>query len=171
MFIKDNNIQLRAAEPSDARQIYVWENDMTVWRVSEHYQPYSMFQIEQFLLSNDDVVAQKQLRLMIDTPDGKSVGCIDIYDFDAVNQRCSVGILIDAQYREKHFAENAIKLLADYLFNTLLLKQLYCVIDETNKASISLFTKLGFEQCGYRKDWIKTNGGFIGLYEYQLINK
>lgn len=171
MFIKDNNIQLRAAEPSDARQIYLWENDMTVWRVSEHYQPLSLFQIEQFLLSNDDVFAQKQLRLMIATHDDTSIGCIDIYDFDAINMHCSVGILIDARYRERHFAESAIRLLAEYAFNTLMLRQLFCVIDESNKASISLFTKLGFEQCGFRKDWLRTGNGFTGLYEYQLINR
>ena len=94
MFIKDDTITLRCAEPEDAELIYRWENDRGIWRVSGTHVPFTRFQIDQFLLSNNDLFSQKQLRLMIDLNEtGESIGCIDIYDYDALNERAKVGIL------------------------------------------------------------------------------
>ena len=171
MFIKDENIMLRCAEPEDAELIYRWENDRTVWRVSGTIAPYTLFHIEQFLLNNNDLTSQTQLRLMIDLCDAKeSIGCIDIYDYDALNERAKVGILIDEAYRHQGYAASALSLCLDYLFKDLMLHQVYCVIDETNTESQKLFEKQGFVLCGRRKDWIKTADGFIDELEYQLIS-
>ena len=170
MFIKDDTITLRCAEPEDAEQIYRWENDRDIWRVSGTHVPYSRFQIEQFLLSNNDLASQKQLRLMIDLCDTKeSIGCIDIYDFDAFNSRAGLGILIDKEFRQQGYAKAALALCVEYLFHDVLLHQVYCSIDETNTESQQLFLGQRFELCGKRKDWIKSSEGFVDVLEYQLI--
>lgn len=171
MFIKNNQITLRCAEPDDAELIYVWENDRRVWRVSGTHAPYSRFQIEQFLLADNDIAANKQLRLMIDCNDlHEPVGCIDIYDYDAINQRASIGILIDERFRRQGYAKAALTLCVDYLFSDLLLHQVHCCIDELNVESQQLFTSQGFQLCGRKKGWINTVSGFIDLLEYQRIN-
>ena len=88
MFIKDDIITLRCAEPEDAGKIFRWENDRHIWRVSGTHVPFTRFQIEQFLLSNNDLFSPKQLRLMIDLNEtGQSIGCIDNFDYDCINQR------------------------------------------------------------------------------------
>ena len=172
MFIKNDIISLRIAEPNDAALIYRWENDMRVWRDSETRVPFSMRQIEQFLLNNNDLMGEKQLRLMIeDAKNGAQVGCIDIYDYDEFNLRAGFGILIDEKYRGKGYAKNAIKLLSEYCFNTLLLNQIYALVLASNIESMFLFESLGFERCGVRKQWCKTSEGFIDQIEYQYINK
>ena len=160
------------AEPNDADNIYRWENDMQVWRDSETRVPFSMRQIEQFLLNNNDLVSEQQLRLMVeDTQNGAQVGCIDLYDYDEFNSRAGIGILIDEKYRGQGYAKNAIKLLLEYCFNTLLLNQIYILVLATNVESMLLFESLGFERCGVRKQWYKTADGFIDQVEYQYINK
>ena len=170
MFIKNDTITLRCAEPEDAEQIYRWENDRDIWRVSGTHTPYSRFQIEQFLLDNNDIAAQKQLRLMIDlTESGVTVGCIDIYDYDGINQRAGLGILIDKAFRQQGYAKAALTLCVEYLFKDLLLHQVYCSIDETNTESQQLFLGQGFELVGRRKDWIKTVEGYLDVLEYQKI--
>ena len=172
MFIKNDIISLRIAEPNDAELIYRWENDMRVWRDSETRVPFSMRQIEQFLLNNNDLMSEKQLRLMIeDAKNGAQVGCIDIYDYDEFNLRAGFGVLIDEKYRGKGYAKNAIKLLSEYCFNTLLLNQIYALVLASNIESMFLFESLGFERCGVRKQWCKTAEGFIDQIEYQYINK
>ena len=172
MFIKNDIISLRIAEPNDAALIYRWENDMRVWRDSETRVPFSMRQIEQFLLNNNDLMSERQLRLMIeDAKNGAQVGCIDIYDYDEFNLRAGFGILIDEKYRGKGYAKNAIKLLSEYCFNTLLLNQIYALVLASNIESMFLFESLGFERCGVRKQWCKTSEGFIDQIEYQYINK
>lgn len=170
MFIKNDTITLRCAEPEDAEQIYRWENDRDIWRVSGTHTPYSRFQIEQFLLDNNDIAAQKQLRLMIDlTENGQTIGCIDIYDYDALNSRAGLGILIDKTYRQQGYAKAALALCIEYLFKDLLLHQVYCSIDEINTESQQLFLGQGFELVGRRKDWIKTVEGYLDVLEYQKI--
>ena len=170
MFIKNDTISLRCAEPEDAERIYRWENDRSVWRVSGTYVPYTRFQIEQFLLSNNDLVSQKQLRLMIGLNEsGASIGCLDLYDFDPINEHVSIGILIDATHRNQGYGQAALKLCLDYLFQNLMLHQAYCVIDELNEESQQVFEKQGFTPCGRRKEWIKTEQGFVDLVEYQKI--
>ena len=172
MFIKNDIISLRIAEPNDAALIYRWENDMRVWQDSETLVPFSMRQIEQFLLNNNDLMSEKQLRLMIeDAKNGAQVGCIDIYDYDEFNLRAGFGILIDEKYRGKGYAKNAIKLLSEYCFNTLLLNQIYALVLASNIESLFLFESLGFERCGIRKQWCRTADGFIDQIEYQFINK
>ena len=171
MFIKNDIITLRCAEPEDAEQIYRWENDRDIWRVSGTHTPYSLFQIEQFLLDNNDIMAQKQLRLMIDlTESGQIIGCIDIYDYDAFNSRAGLGILIDKAYRQQGYAKAALALCVEYLFKDLLLHQVYCSIDESNIESQQLFVGQGFELCGRRKDWLKTAEGYLAVLEYQRIS-
>ena len=66
MFAQNENIIIRAAEPNDAKLIYNWENDQAIWRVSETYMPYSLFQIEQFLLNNNDLFSVRQMRFIIE---------------------------------------------------------------------------------------------------------
>ena len=172
MFIKDKKITLRCAEPEDAEQIFLWENDRDIWRVSGTHVPYSRFQIEQFLLGNNDLASQKQLRLMIDLNEtGESIGCIDIFDYDAFNQRAGLGIMIDQAHRQQGFAKAALALCVEYLFHDVLLHQVYCSIDETNTESQQLFLGQGFELCGKQKEWIKTTNGYLDVFEYQLINE
>ncbi len=172
MFMKNNQITLRCAEPEDAGLIYRWENDRTVWRVSGTHAPYSRFQIEQFLLSNNDIAANKQLRLMIDDNEsGESAGCIDVYDYDAINQRASLGILIDARFRRRGYAKAALALCVDYLFSDLLLHQVHCCIDELNLESQRLFASQGFRLCGRRKEWIRTEERYLDELEYQKIKE
>ena len=172
MFISDGNISIKIAEPEDATLIYRWENDRTLWRVSETSCPTSLFQIEQFLLGNSDLASNKQQRLMVcrqgaDLP----IGCIDLFDFDPINSRIGIGILIDNSFRGKGYATVALRLCLDYLFNNLLVHQVHCIVDVSNEESLRLFKKLGFEEGGRRKDWIKTPEGYLDVVFYQIINK
>ena len=172
MFIKNETIALRCAEPEDADLIFCWENDRDIWRVSGTHTPYSRFQIEQFILNDNDLQANKQLRLMIDlTENGQTIGCIDIYDYDGFNNRAALGILISKEHRRLGYAKATLALCVEYLFHDALLHQVYCSIDETNEESMKLFIGQGFCQCGRRKSWIKTPNGYIDELEFQLIAK
>lgn len=171
MFAKNNDISLRAAEPIDAETIYKWENNQDIWKVSETYMPYSMYQIEQFLMNND-LFSVRQIRVMIEKNDNRTcIGCIDLYDFDPIHMRAGIGILLQEEYRKLGYARQALELMIHYCFNILMLKQIYCLIDVLNTDSINLFKSMGFEQCGLRKEWIKTPNGFIDEIEFQYINR
>ena len=103
MKLHSETVILRALEPSDIDTMYQWENDTDNWFVSNTITPYSRFLLEQFTATaHKDIYENKQLRLIICSPDNKAVGTIDLFDFDPLNQRAGVGILIaDKSERRK----------------------------------------------------------------------
>lgn len=172
MFISDGIISIKIAEPEDALLIYQWENDRSLWRVSETYGPTSLFQVEQFLLGNSDMVSNRQQRLMI-MLEGReqAIGSIDLFDYDPVNGRIGIGVLVESEFRGKGYATAALQLCIEYLFNNLMVHQVHCIVDVTNTASLGLFQKLGFSEGGRRREWIKTPEGYLDVVFYQKINQ
>jgi len=104
--------------------------------------------------------------------DGKrfTIGAIDLFDFDPVNKRAGIGIMIIRGERKKGFASDALTLLIDYCFKTLRLHQVYCNIDITNQASYNLFLKHHFKVIGLKKDWLRVGNNWVDEYILQLIH-
>ena len=173
-FIK-NNIQLRAPEPEDISLLYEWENDPSIWELSNTLAPVSRHTIEQFIQdSRLDIYQTKQFRYMIELISNKNrmtIGTIDLFDFDPFHKRVGVGILIkDISQRRMGYASDALSILLDYCFQVLDLHQVYCNISNDNKASLSLFKNLGFIISGEKKDWSKNQGKWKSEFFLQLIN-
>lgn len=137
-----DTIYLRALEPEDLDFIYRLENNEEIWEVSNTQTPYSRFLIRQYLENaHQDIYEAKQLRLAICRNGSfEALGLIDLFDFDPVNQRAGVGIIIqDGKERGKGLGSEALGLLISYAFNALQLHQLYANIDSGNVASVALF--------------------------------
>jgi diamine N-acetyltransferase len=169
------NLRLRALEPGDVDLLYTWENDTSIWKISNTLVPFSRFQLEEYVLNTqNDIYAARQLRLMIDLNEPEagsdSIGTIDLFDFDPFNQRAGLGILIRELYREKGYAFEAMQVFIRYAFSTLHMHQLYCNVSVKNVASLNLFEKLGFVQCGLKKDWIREGQGWQEECMLQLIH-
>ncbi len=175
-------IKLRALEPSDIDLIYEWENDPSVWFVSNTLTPFSKYILKKYIKNSHlDIYQTRQLRLMIEVKadntkkpnrfiPGKTIGTIDLFDFDPYHNRAGVAILISNTHnRQKGYATEALSIFIQYAFNTLGLHQLYCNITTDNQASIKLFQKHGFKIIGEKKEWLKTPEGWIGEYLLQLI--
>lgn len=170
------NIQLRALEPEDIDLLYKWENDQSIWHLSNTLAPFSRYILTKYIeTAHQDIYQAKQLRLMIDlkTKDQETttIGTIDLFDFDPYNLRAGVGILIgNSAYRGKGYATQALKALIDYAFKILHLNQLYCNINEDNEQSLKLFQNLGFQVCGRKKLWNRISEGYVDEFMLQLIN-
>jgi diamine N-acetyltransferase len=166
------NLSFRAPEPSDIDQLYKWENDTSIWQLSNTVTPFSRHTLEEYILnSHQDIYTVKQLRLMIIlTNANETVGCIDLFDFDPVNLNAGIGILICNDHRNKGYASEALSMLVDYAFHTLHLHQLYCNITADNEASLNLFQKQNFNIIGLKKEWIRSKDGWIDEYMLQLLN-
>lgn len=113
---------------------------------------------------------------MIDLKTGgnnfKTIGTIDLFDFDPYHCRAGVGILIaDESERNRGFAHEALKLLVNYSFSILKLDQLFCNITRDNEKSLKLFTGLGFVITGEKKKWIKCPGGWLDEYFLQKLKQ
>jgi diamine N-acetyltransferase len=172
--MKYEKIILRALEPEDLELLYEWENDNSYWMISNTTVPFSKYTLKRYLKnSHKNIYETGQLRLMVEVAgEKKTIGTIDIFDFDPFHKRAGIGILIaDDKERRKGYATMALKCLIDYCFTTLQLHQLYCNIMAANCESLDLFRKLGFTEAGLKKDWIKTAEAYHDEYLFQLINK
>jgi len=65
--LKKDNIELRAIEPDDVEFLLEMENDSNLWHVSNTHNPFSRFDIEQYvLLADKDIYSAKQIRFILD---------------------------------------------------------------------------------------------------------
>jgi diamine N-acetyltransferase len=169
-----NKVLLRALEPKDIDFLFLWENTAENWQVSGTLIPFSHFVLEQYMATAHlDIYTTKQFRFMIETlADKKTIGCIDLFEFDPKNKRAGVGILIgDVSSRCKGYASEALSLLQKYAFEILDLHQLYCTITTDNDHSLQLFQKHKFEITGCKKEWIFKAGKWLDEYTLQLLGK
>ncbi|MDE6038100.1 MAG: GNAT family N-acetyltransferase [Duncaniella sp.] len=163
-------MRLRALEPIDVDTLYRWENDPAVWGVGSTLAPYSRKQLWDYIDSYDgDIFAAKQLRLMIELPTGETIGTADLYDFDAVNSRCAVGILIAPPYRRQGHGLAALDALAEYCRSRLSLHQLYCIAGADNTASRTLFERAGYTISGRLRSWLRSANTYTDAYLYQKM--
>jgi len=173
MILNYESITLRAVEPEDLELLYLWENDDSLWNHSNTLAPYSKFTLKRYIAnSHKSLYETGQLRLMVDLiSEKRTIGTIDLFDFDHFHSRAGVGILIAADSdRHKGYASQAMECLINYAFSTLHLHQLWCNILETNTDSIRLFEKHGFIVCGKRSEWVKKGVDYLSEYQLQLIN-
>ncbi len=172
MILTFQSITLRAVEPEDLELLYLWENNDAIWNYSNTLIPYSRFTLKRYISrSHKSIYETGQLRLMIElTGEKRTIGTIDLFDFDHFHSRAGVGILIaSSDDREKGYASMAMNCLINYAFSTLHLHQLWCNIDEANDSSLKLFEKHGFKICGKREEWIRKGDSYFSEYCLQLI--
>ena len=165
-------IKLRAPEPEDINIIYEWENDSEFLESGCNVAPVSLNQITDYVLNYDaDIYKAGQLKLLIHSVElNKAIGCIDLYDFDAINNRCFIGFLIDKKFQNRGYATIAIRSLIDYCRNRLSLKQIAAITSCTNTYSIRLLENCGFQNSGKLEKWIKgENSNYKDAFIFQLL--
>lgn len=170
--LQKDGYRLRAPEPEDLDCMMQFENTPSLWEVSNATGPYSRFYLKQYIESNkNDLYADNQLRLMIESPEKKVVGIIDIFNFEPFHNRVEVGIVIADHSRRQGIGLLALELLTKHCFDYLGIHQLYAFIDVTNEACRRLFQKGGFEECALLKDWMRTGKTYRDVVMVQRLNR
>ncbi|MBO5399609.1 MAG: GNAT family N-acetyltransferase [Alistipes sp.] len=161
MNIEGTACRLRALEIEDIEAMYGWENDTEVWRVSGSVAPFSRNVLRRLIDEQQfDIYATRQMRLVIEcATSGEAVGAVDLFEFDPHHRRAGVGIIVAPPYRRQGYALDALLTLERYAKEVLMLHQLWCSAGADNKASISLFAKAGYAECGRRREWILSTDG------------
>ena len=167
--------RLRALEPEDVVLLHKWENISSTWWLGSTLTPYSQATLLKFAEGDHDIYKDKQLRLMLDYKDSekvwKTVGAVDLYEFDIRNLRAGVGITIDDAERNKGHALAGLKLLQEYAFKHLGLHQLYAEVPADHMPSKNLFQKAEYLECELRKEWVKGTNKWCDVVLFQLLNR
>lgn len=164
-------VVLRPPEPSDLDLLYTWENDTSLWEISNTHAPFSRQVLARYLENaGRDLYEQKQVRLIIQEESGRAVGAADLFDIDLFHQRAGVGIMVHLR-EDRHlgYASDALKVLDLYALEGIGLRQLYAAVAEDNTPSLGLFQKAGYECTGIRKKWLHTLYGWKDEWFFQKI--
>jgi diamine N-acetyltransferase len=146
-------LRLRKIEPSDLPFLYQWENDATMWADSDTHNPLSHHDLRQYIESSTgDIYRDGQLRLVIDD-EGVTLGCVDLFDFDARNRKAAIGMYIAPHARGKGVGKQAVQLLLDYAFNFLHLRMVYAIISVHNTSCSHIYEQMGFTPSSPLANW------------------
>ena len=169
MLKSNQNVRLRQPSIKDLDDLLDWENDMLKIDHTDLPIFYTKDQMVVYLNSNQDPFINRQVRYMI-TLDDKSIGYVDLYDFDLVHSRAGVGIFMDKKFRKQGIANKALKILVEISNNELHLNQLFAEVFQSNEAARSLFEHAGFTLSGVKKQWIRKQEAYEDLLFFQLLN-
>jgi diamine N-acetyltransferase len=151
----NSELTLRAMEPEDLDLLYRIENDQQLWCLGVTNVPYSRYTLHDYIAcSSGDIYTDRQVRLIIENGEHKTVGLIDLTNFDPKHLRAEIGIVIEVPMRRHGYATAAIDLLHQYAKSTLHLHQIFAIVGSGNTAARSLFRKHGYGESAHLKEWI-----------------
>jgi RimJ/RimL family protein N-acetyltransferase len=96
----------------------------------------------------------------IENLDGELIGGISLHSRNRKNGTFSMGLIINAPYRKKGYAEDAARILLRYCFNERRYQKCNTACIDTNEASVGLLKKLGFVDEGRRRKQFYLNGQY-----------
>ena len=149
-------------EPADVDLLMTWENASEDWWMGATLSPISRAAMAAFVDGSQDLFEARQIRWMVDARQGdgwRTVGAVDLYDFDPRQLRAGVAIHVDAAHRRQGHAQGALQRILAYAGSHLHLRQVYAEIPAGHAGSLDLFRKAGFGHESTRTSWIRTPKG------------
>lgn len=166
--LEGSNVKIRLLEPDDLDFLEKIENNEVYWKLSDTIVPFSRKVLEEYILSEQDIFLNKQLRfVVVETVNNKAVGFLDLFDFNPIHLRAGVGIIIDEKHQNNGYAGEALKLLDQYVSEHLKMKNLHAQVMEKNEFSHKLFIASGYKKSGVWSNWVNHRGDWIDVTLYQ----
>jgi len=156
--IKGESVYLKNLREKDATEDYCrWLNDPGVNKYLET-RKVTIEGLKKYIKEKN--TADNCLFLCIlDRESGKHIGNIKLEPIDFESKKAVLGILIgDKNYWGKGIGTEATKLLVDYAFNNLNIKEVNLGVISENKAAIRVYEKAGFKTTKIEKDAIDHDG-------------
>lgn len=151
---REPRVRLRPPRPGDLDPMWDWESDPQGWSSGSPLFPLSRHDLGIYLDNySADLLGEGQLRLVAETG-GKPAGAVDIFDYDPMNRRAGVGIIIDSALRGRGIGSQALRLLADYSRGHLGLHMLWAQVLVDNEPSLRLFDSCGFTRSAILPQWV-----------------
>lgn len=133
----------------DAEQYTRWMNDLEVTRYLGHAS--KCFSLENEKKALERMVSEGHNYAIVLKEEDHLIGNISLMDVNHLYQRAELGIFIgDAGDRNKGYGQEAIRLLIDYGFRFLNLRNIMLKVYSGNTSAIHVYQKCGFREFGRR---------------------
>ena len=160
--IPGERVYLSPMNPGDAEIYTKWLNDVEVTRwLGQYSQVYSL-PAERAWLENATKDVNNYLFAIVLREGNRLIGNIGLMDLNQIHRRATLGIFIgQAEERSKGYGAEAVRLLLDYGFNWLGLRNIDLHVHVNNARAIRCYEKAGFREYGRRTRAIFHNGEWI----------
>jgi len=123
-------------------------------------------EIKHFEKSKDD----EKVFFIVRFEDDKLIGTIGLHSIDNINRCATLGIFIgDKSGRNKGIGTEAIKLVLEYGFRYLNLKNIKLDVLEFNQRAVACYKKCGFKEYGRRRKCYFLNGKYYDRVEMDIL--
>ena len=143
--IEGNKIYLKDLDEKNATQEYCdWLNDSEVNKYLETKEA-TIYELKQYIHDKNNNPNCLFLGIFL-KENNKHIGNIKLEPIEFNNKNATLGILIgDKKYWGRGIGTEATKLLVNYAFNTLDLKEVNLGVISDNKAAIEVYKNAGFK--------------------------
>ena len=172
MNLETKRLYLRPLKYEDANGNYPnWLNDKTVCRYNSHGD--TLYTKEMALKYIDMVNNSPKYRVfaIMDKKEDGHIGNISLQQIDQTNKKAEFAILIgERNFWGKGYAKEAGKLLIDYGFSKLNLREIYCGTSEENLPMQRLAISLNMKLKNISRKDFKKDGCYFDTYHYSLLS-
>lgn len=161
MWIIHGNAKLRAIEEDDFELLYFMINNPDMEHASGGFN-YPVSKEQQREWMRNYRCTDKDIKLMIELVNGKTIGVVMLQDIDWKNRKAEIGYKSFArpEDRMKGDMADAVSGILKYAFDELGMNCIYLEISEDNASSLRLAKKLKFQQEGIVRERAYSQGRF-----------
>lgn len=119
----------------------------------------------------DNSCAEATFSIVINEDD-KMIGSIGLEDINHINRTATLGIFIgDKDYRDKGYGTEAIRLILEYGFKYMNLKNIKLDLMEFNIRALKCYEKCGFKEYGRRRKCKFINGKYYDSINMDILSE
>lgn len=178
-WIIGDRVILRDYRKEDLPCIREWVNDIEITKYLSNLFifPHTYNQTENFLNGILEGKNDYKAFIIANKETEEYVGQIDLIKIDWINRVATLGIVIgNNDNLGKGYGTEAIKLMEDFVFNTLNLHKLDLLVADFNERAIACYKKCGFKEEGRIRenrfiDGKYTDTLFMGILRSEYLNK
>jgi RimJ/RimL family protein N-acetyltransferase len=169
--LSSERITLRALRRDDLEQLWEFNNDVEVEVAGggDPPMPQSLERLQAEFDSNVSSGGRDGTTFAIEA-NGKFIGHCSLFQFDATNHTCALGITIgDKEYWGREYGRNALNLLLDYAFRLQNIRRVYLSVNSTNERAIRSYLACGFVEEGRLRQHVWSDGRYIDLVQMGIL--
>lgn len=155
IYTKTNIFKIDSLRRDQIEALRLIRNEPQVW--SNLSNPFEINEMEQEVWFQSQSLDPKKQYFGINW-DYELIGCCWYDEWDRTNSSCRVGIMINPVYHGNGYGYDVLDSFVEYLMNDMNIHRIWCLVLETNKASLGLFNKLGFVEEGIQREAIYRKG-------------
>ena len=163
-----DRIYLSPRNSEDAEKFTEWLNDFNIADYIGKSGEVTTLEAERKFLSEN--ITPEAVFVIVTLDDNKMIGTVSLEKISWINRTATLGIFIgEEDYRSKGYGTEAIKLILEYGFKYMNLRNINLDLMEFNTRALKCYEKCGFKEYGRRRKCRFINGKYYDCISMDIL--